>query len=150
MRAGNCFVVDSNVIAKLYLRDKYEQWVAKADKLFDQFGQGRVELIAPRLIIYEVPAAIRRAVQIRRLSELDALEAVKRFQQLPLPLVEETTNLLEEAFRLANRYYCTFYDAIYLKLAEDLGWDFVTADEKSIIRPLGDKLSYIVPLRSLN
>ncbi len=51
-------VVDANVVAKLYLRD--EQYTDKADLLFSRFKQGEVQLIAPRIITYEVPAAITR------------------------------------------------------------------------------------------
>ncbi len=142
------FVVDSNVITKLYLRD--EPWTDKADTLFQRFAEGEVAIVAPRLALYEVPAAIRRAVIKGRINELNALEAIRRFQQLPLPLIEERPAVLEEAFRLANRYLCTFYDAVYLQLAEHLGWSFITADEKSLIRPLGRRLSYLVALNSLS
>jgi len=136
-------VVDANVVAKLYLRD--EQWVDRADNVFDSFGRGDIEIVAPRLLVYEVPAAISKALSDGRVRESDALDALRQFRQLPIPLVEETPVLLEEACRLANRYHCTLYDAIYLQLAGDLNWIFVTADDK-LYRRVRTQAPYVVLL----
>lgn len=136
-------VVDASVVAKLYLRD--EQWTDRADNLFDCFGRGQVEILAPRLLLYEVPAAISKALGDGRIAEPDALDALRRFRGLPVPLVEETPVLLEEACRLANKYRCTLYDAIYLQLAEDLNWNFITADDK-LHRRLRTQVPYMMPL----
>ena len=140
------FVVDTSVVSKLYLRD--EVWVANADLLFARFGQGDVELVAPRLIKYEVPASIRKAIAKRRIAEQDAEDAVTRFCQLPLPIIDDL-NVTEEAFRLANRYSRSFYDSIFLILAQDLSWNFVTADDK-LWKALHNELPYIIHLRYLN
>lgn len=138
-------VIDASVVAKLYLRD--EHLVEETDNLFSRFGQGELELFAPRLILYEVPASIRIASQQRRISPNDGLEAVRRFAQLPLSIVEETPLLLEEAFQLSLRHECTLYDAVYLQLAEDLSTEFITADDKLSNR-LSRDLGYIRSLRT--
>lgn len=139
-------VVDTTVVSKLYLRD--EQWVANADALFARFAQGEVELLGPRLITYEVPASIKKAIAMRRISEKDGQEAVARFRQLHLPVIDDL-DVLEEAFRTATRYSCSFYDSIFLILAQDLGWNLVTADDK-FWRRLHNDLPYIIHLRQLN
>lgn len=140
------FVVDTTVVSKLYLRD--EEWVANADALFAKFERGEVELVAPRLLKYEVPAAIRNAIVKRRIDERYGEEAVTRFRQLPLPIMDDL-DILEEAFKIANRYSRSFYDSIFLILAQDLGWNLVTADDK-LWKPLHHQLPYIIHLRYLD
>lgn len=139
------FIVDTSVVSKLYLRD--EQWTANADALFARFERGETELLAPRLVMYEVPASIRKAIAQRRILESDGQDAIRRFRRLPLPIIDDK-DALEEAFRLANRYSCSYYDAIFLTLAEDLGWNFVTAEVK-LCRRLQPQLRYIIRLDNL-
>lgn len=140
------FVVDTSVVSKLYLRD--EVWVANADVLFARFGRGEVELVAPRLVKYEVPASIRKAIAKGRIHERDGKEAVARFCRLPLPTIDDL-DVLEEAFSTASRYSCSFYDSIFITLAQDLGWNLVTAEDK-LWKRLHPVLPYIIHIRYLN
>lgn len=140
------FVVDTSVVTKLYLRD--ERWTANADALFTRFERGEVELVALRLIRYEVPASIRKAIEKRRIPEKDGLEAIRRFGRFPLPIIDDI-DILEEAFGKANQYSCSFYDAIFLTLAEDLDWGFVTADEK-FLKVAQPWFALMIHLRDLN
>lgn len=137
-------VVDANVVAKLYLRD--EQYTAKADLLFSRFERGEIQLIAPRLITYEVPAAIKRgAVRVKAAKEIWQA-ALSSFESLGLSIVDDS-DAKYEATRLAINYACPYYDALYLLLAEDLGCCFITADEK-IWRPLHTRVEYLLLLAS--
>jgi len=141
---GEQLVVDANVIAKLYLRD--EQYIANADILFTKFQQGEVELVAPRLVTYEVPAAMKKAIAQARVGEQTGHDAIRSLEQLGLVIIDDS-EAKHEAFRLAINYGCTYYDAIYLLLAEDLDCPFITADDK-LWRPLHHSLPYIVRLAS--
>jgi len=137
-------VVDANVVAKLYLKD--EQYVDKADLLFSRFEQGGIQLIAPRLITYEVPAAIKRgAFRVKAAKEIWQA-ALSSFQSLGLCIVDDS-EAKYEATRLAINYACTYYDALYLLLAEDLGCRFITADEK-LWRTLHTRAEYLLLLAS--
>lgn len=137
-------VVDANVVAKLYLRD--EQYTAKADLLFSRFKQGEVQLIAPRLITYEVPFAIKRGtVRVKAAKEIWQA-ALSSFDSLGLFIIDDS-DAKREAMRLAIDYACTYYDAFYLLLAEDLECHFITADEK-LWKPLHTRLDYLLLLAS--
>jgi predicted nucleic acid-binding protein len=137
-------VVDANVVAKLYLKD--EQYTNKADLLFSRFEQGEIQLIAPRFITYEVPAAIKRgAVRVKATKETWRA-ALSSFESLGLTIVDDS-DAKYEATRLAIDYSCRYYDALYLLLAEDLGCHFITADEK-LWRPLHARLDYLLLLAS--
>ncbi len=137
-------VVDANVVAKLYLRD--EQYIAKADLLFSRFQRGEVQLIAPRLITYEVPFAIKKgAAKVRAAKEIWRA-ALSSFESLGLSVVDDS-DAKYEATRLAINYACSYYDALYLLLAEDLGCRFITADEK-LWKPLHARVEYLLLLAS--
>ena len=139
-------VVDANVIAKLYLQD--EQYTDKANLLFSRFQEGSIRLLAPRLIIYEVPAAIKSSTF--RMKTDDAIssckQAIASFESLGLYIVDDT-NAKNEAVRLAISYACTYYDALYLLLAEDLGCPFITADDK-LWKQMRTKVDYVTQLAS--
>ena len=137
-------VVDANVVAKLYLRD--EQYTAKADLLFSRFQRGEVQLIAPRLITYEVPAAIKRgAARVKAAKEIWQA-ALSSFESLGLSVVDDS-DAKYEATRLAINYACHYYDALYVLLAEDLGCRFITADER-LWRTLRARVEYLLLLAS--
>ncbi len=137
-------VIDANVVAKLYLRD--EQYADKADLLFSRFQRGEVHLIAPRLITYEVPFAIKRgAVRAKAAKEIWQA-ALSSFDSLGLTIIDDS-DAKYEATRLAIDYFCAYYDALYLLLAEDLGCRFITADEK-LWKPLHTRLEYLLLLAS--
>jgi len=137
-------VVDANVVAKLYLRD--EQYIANADLLFSRFHRGEVQLIAPRIITYEVPAAIKQgAVRVKATKEIWRA-ALSSFESLGLLIIDDS-DAKYEATRLAINYACLYYDALYLLLAEDLGCRFITADER-LWRAVHIRTEYLLLLAS--
>lgn len=137
-------VVDASVVAKLYLKD--EQYTDKADLLFSRFEQGDIQLIAPRLITYEVPAAIKRGA-VRAKADKEVWQAaLSSFQSLGLSIIDDS-DAKYEAIRLAINYACAYYDALYLLLAEDLGCPFVTADDR-LWRVLRTRVEYLLLLAS--
>jgi len=139
-------VIDASVLAKLFIRDAKEQYIDKADLLFSKFENGEVSLFAPYVIVYEVGAALVKAIQQARVGEERGMQAIHSFQKLGLVILEDSEAAREEAFRLAIRYHCPhYYDALYLALAEDLDCPFVTADDK-LWRQVQARVSYLIRL----
>lgn len=136
------FVVDASVIAKLYLRDKYEQHTENTDLLFLRFVRGEVNLVAPRAVTYEIPAVITKGVKAARAEKESLKASLDSFNSLGL-LIMDDSDAKYEAMKLALNYSCTYYDALYLLLAEDMGCRFITADEK-LIKNLSRRVSYLV------
>jgi len=137
-------VVDANVVAKLYLKD--EQYADKAALLFSRFKRGEIHLVAPRLITYEVPAAIKRGAVKVKADEETWRAAIYSFESLGL-LVIDDSNAKYEAMRLAIKYGRSYYDALYLLLAEDLGSPLITADDR-LFRALHEQVPYLISLAS--
>lgn len=137
-------VVDASVVAKLYLKD--EVHTENAALLFSRFASGQIQLAAPRLIKYEVPAAIRNAMAAVRVDQEIWEDAINSFQSLGLAIFDDT-GCEHEAIKLAIGYGCSYYDALYLLLAEDLGYPFVTADER-VWKNMRKRVQYVVHLGS--
>lgn len=137
-------VVDASVVSKLYLAD--EQDVVKAELLFARFRYGEVQLAAPRIITYEVPAAIKKGAARSAAPETTWREALSSFQSLGLTIIDDSEAKCD-AVRLAIEFSCQYYDALYLLLAEDLGWRFLTADER-FCRNVRSRAPYVLPLAS--
>ena len=135
-------VIDASVVAKLYLRD--EQHVTQTDTLFKRFKEGQVHLVAPRIITYEVPAAIKKGVQWARTPDKVWRDALSSFESLGLVIVDDSKSK-QDAIKLSLHYSCHYYDALYLLLAEDLGWNFITAEDK-LIRNISQRVNYVFPL----
>ena len=126
--AAEAVVVDASVATKWHLRD--EQGADKALLLLRRFMQGHAEVWAPNHIRYEVPAAIARATRGSRPRVAPSLgrQAIEAFLALGLHTLD-TDELILQAYALAHQYGCSFYDTLYLALAERLSVSLLTADE---------------------
>ena len=125
MRDGG-WVVDASVVAKWYLRD--EESVEQADRLLDRYLDGQEYLTTPHLTRYELANAVYRASRLGRIDEAAAQLAVTGFSQLGLTQPLDDDARLNASTRLARRFGVSFYDALYLALAEELGLRMITAD----------------------
>lgn len=60
----------------------------------------------------------------------DVEDVLNNFVRLGLDVIVPTIELTKNANRLSFKHNITIYDSLYLALAEELGYDFITADEK--------------------
>jgi len=69
----------------------------------------------------------------RRLDGSRAVQAMELFLSLPLSVAggdrESAASLSREAYGTATRIGSSYYDALFLALADQLGTDVVTADD---------------------
>lgn len=93
---------------------------------------GRAELMAPVLIHTEVANAIRKRVRRGELASAGAGEQLSYLDEV-IRTVEETP-FLPRAFELALELDHSVYDCVYLALAEAMGEQMLTADEKFIAK----------------
>jgi len=87
-------------------------------------------LVAPALLYYEITNALHRYVRRGQLSALEAADSLDVALNLHIDLHRED-DLHHHAMRIAGAFGLpACYDAHYLALAERLGAEFWTADER--------------------
>jgi predicted nucleic acid-binding protein len=120
------YVVDASIVSKWHLRD--EQHVDRADAILFAFQAGRIDLIAPDHLRYEVPSAIRKGVRTGRLMSHQARTAISDFLNWGLPTVGGD-GLIPAAYDQPVRFGCSFYDGLYLALSDAIGCPLLHADD---------------------
>lgn len=117
-------VVDASVVVKWALPEPHH---GEARRLRDDHLAGRVRAVAPPCLWLEVASALRKHVNRGIIGRDKAVEALRLLHQIDIEIIDvEPAQVLETALRLG----VTVYDAAYISLAESLGVDFYTADEK--------------------
>lgn len=126
-------LVDCSVVTPLIL---VEEFSPQARALVHEAERQHDDIIAPRLLEYEISNAIRKAVRQGRIDASDAEARLRVFDILPITFL--TDRVHHEALAIALRYNLpAAYDAHYLALAERLGCDFWTADERLVNQSSG-------------
>ncbi|MCS7300983.1 MAG: type II toxin-antitoxin system VapC family toxin, partial [Fimbriimonadales bacterium] len=90
---------------------------------------GRLEIFAPDLLGYEYTNALWVAVRNARLTQSDARTAIHSFQRLGIQYRSIQT-VWSRAVDIAFQYQRTFYDSVYVAVAEQLGVWFFTGDRR--------------------
>ena len=137
------YVLDASVIVKWFLYHQ-EADRDRALALRDLHIAGRSKIHIPRLALLEVLNAIRFSSKADEEAGEVALEAL---QDLHLEIKPGDVDVLRKANAIAWAYKITIYDALYVALAEQVGYPLITADEKMINKLKGH--SIVVPLREL-
>lgn len=116
----NRYVVDASVAVK---------WVVDeegTDEALTILGNAR--LYAPDLLIAECANILWKKVRLNELSEDEAMVGAQVLEQGEIELLP-TRHLLGSATALAVELDHPAYDSLYLALALERGWQFVTADK---------------------
>ena len=133
-------VIDANVLIKLYVPEVLSR---KADSLFRDAENRRIDLIAPDLIYPEAGNILWKKQRLKELSRPDVEEITEAILSLPL-VVEPVKLLLPLAVDIAIGYNITVYDAAYVALATVYKTTLVTGDKKLV-----DNLSRTILTKNL-
>lgn len=117
-------VLDASVVLKWFVDEEDSD---QALRLREEFYRRKREIIVPDLPLFEVANALRYNPSFTG-EEIE--EAVKTLFDMGIEIITPTYPLLAKAVELAKSLDVTCYDAAYLALAEELGFEFITADEK--------------------
>jgi predicted nucleic acid-binding protein len=132
-------VTDASLLLATVLEENHSD---RATRLFDQFIQQQQQLAAPRLLRYELVSVVRKSVY-RDLITVD--EAQIALDTLFAKRVRLFFNeaLLRRAYAFATQFNRpAVYDSQYLAVAEFLGCDFWTVDER-LYNTVGNTLSWV-------
>ena len=119
-------VIDASVALAWILPD--ENISPEVNELYQRFAAGKINLIAPQLLFYEVLNGIRSAVIQHRLDQNLAVKAIQQFNQLGIHLQVEQDGT--DIVNLAVKLNLSVYDAAYIILTNKLKATLYTSDQK--------------------
>jgi predicted nucleic acid-binding protein len=135
--------VDASILIKLVVEEEQSD---RASALWDSWVDDGVEIVAPTLFSYEVTATLRKKVHRQLLALAEGKEAFAAALAVEMTLMAPS-GLHERAWELAARFNRpTAYDSHYLALAEMLGCEFWTADQR-LFNAVRDELGWVRWLR---
>jgi predicted nucleic acid-binding protein len=137
------YVVDASVLIKWFLHQQDADH-GRALALRELHISGRSTIFIPHHALLEVLNAIRFSPKADEEAGEMALETL---QDLHLETNVADVNLLRKANAIAWAYKITIYAALYVALAEQVGYPLITADEIMVKKLKGH--SIVVPLREL-
>lgn len=108
------YVVDTSVVVKWLNTDK-ENDIEFANTLLEDALNGKIELLAPELVKYEVANVLLFS---KKLSPNEAEIVLSQFYTLPIHFVSEYEELSIDSFDLAFSLGITYYDAAFLAVAK--------------------------------
>lgn len=135
------YVVDASVLVKWFMEEDDRDL---ALGLRDLHTSGRSTLFVSELTFLEILNAIKYGPKA---NEEDGAEALHVLENLHLQVKPNDFELLRKANAIAWAYKITIYDALYVALAERVGYPLITADDVMIKKLKGH--SIVVPLREL-
>ncbi|MEM2935748.1 MAG: type II toxin-antitoxin system VapC family toxin [Candidatus Bathyarchaeia archaeon] len=137
MERAEKVVVDASVIVKWY---NVEDYTENALALRGDYASRRLDLIAPHLVVYEVGNSLRYNPDFGADDVKSALRDLLAMQ-INLRLLDE--EISEVAVDLAYKFGITFYDAVYLTLAEKEKAPLYTADERLLLKIENENIKHI-------
>jgi len=121
-------VLDASVAAKWFLLAG-EPLKSEALDLLARSVEGQIQFVVPDLFWAELGNVLCKAVRQGRSTSGDAEESLRRTKDMELPTVP-SAELVEEAFAIAHKYDCSFYDSLYVALAVARRAYLITADRR--------------------
>jgi len=119
-------VIDASIVVKWFIEENGSD---KARFLRDKFIDGKVELLVPSLLYYEVLNALKYS-QLFEPSELN--DAGESLENYGLKVIAIKNEIRKHMIKVAVEHELSIYVASYLGLSIALGTLFYTADEKII------------------
>jgi predicted nucleic acid-binding protein len=136
------YVLDASVILKWVVGEEREPDQDKAMALLVAFRDGKLDLAAPSLWLYEVGNFLGRMIPA------EAVEKMRLLIDLGIRTIDLTTEAIPRCLDWMGRCKVTFYDAAYLALAVEWSATLVTADEAFMRRMKG--VGHIRALKDLD
>jgi len=137
-RSPKTLIVDASTATKWFVEEADSE---KANLLKKAHETGKLQLAAPDLLVYEVSNAL---VYHPKMVADDLTQSIIRLLELDLDLIPPRADFTAETARIARKYAVSANDASYIALADIVGTNCVTADEKLYRKLHGKKPLYFL------
>ncbi len=117
-------VIDASVILKWFIQENDSDRAAEI-KTAHTIGTSCIAI--PDLALYEVGNALRYKPEF---SNHEVRLCLAEIYDLAIDIISPNIDMLASVSEISRRYDITFYDAVYIALAQELGLDFITADNR--------------------
>jgi len=124
-------VVDASVACKWILPSADEPYSKHALELLDRYALKEIQILVPDLFWAEIGNVLWKAVRTHRIAIDDAKIGLLKVTHCNFPTVP-SFSLLTRAFEIASTFGRSFYDCLYVALAESSDAELITADEKLV------------------
>ena len=137
------YVIDASVGVKWFIKEGEGDREA-AIAIRQRHIIGQTQMIVPELFLLEVPNAIKAG---RRGNEEELAQVLEVLADLGIQIERHSKEILRKTNSVAWAYNLTWYDAVYVALAESLGYPMVTADDTLVRKMRGH--SIVLKLKDL-
>lgn len=120
---------------------------ARALRLRDDFRHGLHELIAPDLFLDEVASALTKAERQKLIAAGQAAPLYAQVMNHP-PVLLPHVSLIVRALDISSQTRSSYYDCLYVALAEREGCELLTDDDR-LVRNLQARFAFITDLAGL-
>ncbi|MGB9659017.1 MAG: type II toxin-antitoxin system VapC family toxin [Nitrososphaerales archaeon] len=120
------YVVDASVASRFIL---VEDLSDKAKLVLEDFLEGKLDLKAPKLLVYEVGNTLWKAVKQGFINLDEALKNFSHFIKLRINSIELDGKELEDVLWWSVKNQTCYYDSVYVKSSKKIGAPLLTADD---------------------
>jgi len=120
-------IVDASVVVKWYVPENLSDAAAR---LLAQACSGNLRLFAPDLLFAEVGNVLWKKLRRGELQPAEAARIIRAVTRTFPGRVAQCRPLMPTALRIASACGRSVYDSLYIALAQALGGQLVTADER--------------------
>jgi predicted nucleic acid-binding protein len=124
-------VVDASVAGKWILPSADEPYSKRALELLDRYAAKEIQILVPDLFWAEIGNVLWKAARTERITIEEARIGLLKVANCHFPTVP-SFSLLNRAFEIATAFGRSFYDCLYVALAESSETDLITADQKLV------------------
>ena len=97
--------------------------------LFADFGNGKFNIYAPRILIFEVASALYKLAKLKLVSKEYSLNAFGKLTRIPFTIIDLASEELVKTLATTLESRINFYDALYITVSQKTNSMLVTADE---------------------
>jgi len=124
-------VIDASVAGKWVLPSAEEPYSKSALALLERYYLKEIQIVVPDLFWAEIGNVLWKAARTQRMTIGDARTGLLKIISCNFPTVS-SFSLLNRAFDIATTFGRSFYDCLYVALAESSETELITADEKLV------------------